>query len=156
MKKKIKVCLISNGGGHYEQLKQLKEVMKKYDCFYVVMKTGASKNAKERTRYIIENTNDNHILYFFKTIIVAIQSFIILLQEKPDFIISTGAGTTIPLCYIGKKIFRKKLIFIESFAKRKTPTKTGQFMYKVADYFIVQWEEMLKFYPNAILGGWIY
>ena len=28
--------------------------------------------------------------------------------------------------------------------------------HKIADYFIVQWEEMLKFYPNAILGGWIY
>lgn len=154
--KKKKVCLISNGGGHYEQIKQLRQVYEKYDCFFVVMKTDATKGAKEKTRYIIENTRGNELLFIIKSLIIAMQSLCILIVENPDIIISTGAGATVPLCILGKKIFNKKLIFIESFAKRESPTKTGIKMYKYADLFIVQWEEMLKFYPNAKVGGWIY
>ncbi|QKY70305.1 hypothetical protein Len3610_12510 [Lentibacillus sp. CBA3610] len=35
-------------------------------------------------------------------------------------------------------------------------TRTGRFMYKHADLFIVQWESLLKFYPGAVYGGSIY
>ena len=50
----------------------------------------------------------------------------------------------------------QKVIFIETFANSNSPTKAGKIIYKFADYFIVQWESMLKFYPKAIYGGWIY
>ena len=61
----------------------------------------------------------------------------------------------IPISVIAKK-FGKKLIYIESFAKINDPTKTGQFLYKYADQFYVQWEGMLEFYPDAIYLGGIY
>ena len=37
-----------------------------------------------------------------------------------------------------------------------TKTATGKLIYKFADMFIVQWEEMLELYPKAVLGGAIY
>jgi uncharacterized protein Veg len=48
------------------------------------------------------------------------------------------------------------MIYIESFARMKTLNKSGKFLYKYADLFIVQWEELLKCYPKAVYGGWIY
>ena len=54
------------------------------------------------------------------------------------------------------KVMKKKIIFIESFAKVTSPTLTGKLVYKFADQFYVQWEEMLKIYPNAIFKGGIY
>jgi hypothetical protein len=48
------------------------------------------------------------------------------------------------------------LIFIESFAKVTSQTHCGNFLYKYADQFYVQWEEMLALYPNAIYKGGIY
>ena len=54
------------------------------------------------------------------------------------------------------KLMRKKLIFIESFAKVSSPTLSGKLLYKYADRFYVQWEEMLSFYPDAIYKGGIY
>ena len=76
----------------------------------------------------------------------------IFLKERPDFVISTGALATIPMCIIAK-IFRKKVIFIESFAKVNSPTLTGKLIYKFADQFYVQWEDMLKVYPKGIYKG---
>ena len=29
-------------------------------------------------------------------------------------------------------------------------------IYPIADLFIVQWESMLKVYPNAVYKGWIF
>ena len=59
------------------------------------------------------------------------------------------------MCCIGK-IFGSKIIYIETFANRNTKTATGKLIYKIADLFIVQWKEMLKLYPKAVLGGSIY
>ena len=59
------------------------------------------------------------------------------------------------MCIIGK-IFGSKIIYIETFANRNKKTATGRLIYKIADLFIVQWEEMLKLYPKAIYGGSIY
>lgn len=59
------------------------------------------------------------------------------------------------MCYIGH-LFHKKVIFIETFAALEKPTKSGKMVYKIADHFIVQWENMLQFYPKADFGGWIF
>ena len=50
----------------------------------------------------------------------------------------------------------KKVIYIESFARVDEPSLTGKLMYHVADLFIVQWKEMMEFYPNAVYGGGIF
>lgn len=60
-----------------------------------------------------------------------------------------------PMAYLAK-IFRKKLIYIETFARIKDGTRTGKIMYEKADLFIIQWEDLKSVYPNAIYGGSIY
>ena len=77
------------------------------------------------------------------------------MKEKPDVIICTGVLAMIPMCIIAK-ICRKRLIYIESFAKVTTATQTGKLLYKFADQFYVQWESMLEVYPKAIYLGGIY
>ena len=54
------------------------------------------------------------------------------------------------------KIFGSKIIYIETFANINSKTITGSLVYKFADLFIVQWESMLKLYPKAEFGGWIF
>ena len=59
------------------------------------------------------------------------------------------------MCCIGK-IFGSKIIYIETFANSESRSQAGRLIYKFADLFIVQWEGMLKLYPKATYGGWIY
>lgn len=61
----------------------------------------------------------------------------------------------IPICLIAK-LFGKKLIYIESFAKINSPTLSGKMLYRFADRFYIQWESMRKYYPKAIYCGSIY
>jgi UDP-N-acetylglucosamine:LPS N-acetylglucosamine transferase len=75
--------------------------------------------------------------------------------ERPDFVITTGTMVAIPMIFLSR-LFRKKLIYIESFARTQGGTKTGRLAYKYADLFIVQWESLKTVYPNAVYGGSIY
>ena len=95
------------------------------------------------------------LTYPFKLLFNCFKSLFIYIKIRPKYIISTGAHTAGPMCCLGK-IFGSKIIYIETFANSKTKSATGSIVYKFADLFIVQWEEMLELYPKGVYGGWIY
>ena len=150
-----KICFTASSGGHFEQLMMLKPLMDKYDSFIVTEKTDYSVMNNDRKVYYLGQINRNEKTFIFKMIINSFKSFNIFINEKPDIVISTGALSTIPICILSK-IFRKKVIFIESFEKVTSPTLTGKLVYKFADQFYVQWEQLKEYYPDAICKGGIY
>ncbi|MBE6055124.1 MAG: polysaccharide biosynthesis protein [Clostridium sartagoforme] len=150
-----KICFISSSGGHLDQLMMLKPIMEKYDSFIVTEKVKYSSIKNSNKVYYLYQVNRIEKIWILKMILNTFISIYIFLVQRPNIVISTGALSTIPLCLISK-LFMKKLIFIESFAKINTPTLTGKLLYKFADKFYVQWEEMLKIYPKADFKGGIY
>ena len=150
-----KLCFAASTGGHFEQLSMLKPLMEKYDSCVVTEKTQYKAIIKDQKMYYMHQVNRKESFYLFWMVINAFRSISILIKEKPDVVITTGVLAMIPLCLLSK-IFKKKSIYIESFAKISSPTKTGKLIYKYADLFYVQWESMLKFYPKAIYLGGIY
>lgn len=80
------------------------------------------------------------------------QSFWLVLRHRPELVISTGAGMVVPTCVISK-LLGAKLVFIETAARVTTPSRTGKFLYYIADEFYVQWRPLLKVYPKARYGG---
>lgn len=149
----MKVCLVGSSGGHLTHLYMLKDFWKDKDRFWVTFD-------KEDARSILENekvipcyypTNRN-IKNLIKNTFLAIR---VLLKEKPDLIISSGAAVAVPFFYIGK-ILGAKLIYIEVFDRIDKPTVTGKLVYPIADKFIVQWEEQKKVYPKAVNLGSIF
>ena len=150
-----KVCLISSSGGHLEQIKQLKDVYNKYDCFYVVTRTKATEAMKQKHYIVSDLVRKNKAVMALRMIKMMVEQFGIFVKEKPDVILTTGSAVAIPMCIIGK-VYHKKVIYIESYARMTTTNKTGKLIYKFADLFIIQWEELRKYYPNAVYGGSIY
>lgn len=157
--KKKKIMFISSSGGHLSELLQLKEMFSKYEYCIVTEKIGSTKYLKskypKKVHYLKFGTKKQKFKYPFILIFNCFLSLFYFIKFRPQYIITTGAHTAGPMCCIGK-LFRKKIIFIESFANRATKTITGRLIYKFADLFIVQWEDMLKLYPNAKYFGSIY
>ena len=150
-----KICFTASTGGHFEQLMMLKPLMDKYDSFIITEKSGYSVIKDNRKIYYLKQVNRQEKKFIFKMIVNLFISLKIFINEKPDIVISTGALATIPICVLSK-IFRKKVIFIESFAKVTSPTLTGKLVYKFSDQFYIQWEQMKEYYPDAIYKGGIY
>jgi len=154
-----KVLFISSTGGHLNELLQLKPMFSKYDSYLITEKTKTNKNLNNEDLnniyYLFYGTKSQIIKYLFVFSFNIIKSFYLFLKIRPNVIITTGAHTSVPMCYIGK-LFRKKIIYIETFANMNTKTLTGKLIYPIADLFVVQWESMLKLYPKATYGGWIF
>lgn len=155
VKKNLKICFIASSGGHFEQLMMLKPLMDKYDSFIVTEKTIYKAEKSDRKIYYLSQVNRKEKSFIFRMIANFFKSLRIFTKEKPDVVISTGVLATIPICLLAK-MCKKKLIYMESFAKVTSATETGKLMYKYADQFYVQWEPMLEIYPNAKYYGGIY
>ena len=150
-----KLCFAASSGGHFEQISMLKPLMEKYDSFVVTEETAYKAVIKGQKMYYMHQVNRREKLMPLWMLVNTMRSIRIMVSEKPDVVITTGVLAMIPLCLL-TKLFHKKLIYIESFAKVSSPTQTGKLLYKYADQFYVQWESMKKFYPNAIFLGGIY
>lgn len=151
------VMFISSVGGHLTQLLQLSKKFHNYDYILVTEKTDVTKdlNKKYCTEFLLHGSRHYPFSYIFIFLFNIIKSFYLFIKYDPQVIVTTGTHTAVPMCYIGW-LFGRKIIFIESFAKRISPTLSGRLVYPIATVFVVQWESMLKYYPKAKFWGWIY
>ena len=155
-----RVMFISSTGGHLSELLQLENLFSDYDYSLVTENTKVNKKLKEKYKnvsFLIYGTKDHKFSYPFKLFCNCFISFYYYLKYHPDYIVTTGAHTAGPMCCLGR-IFGSKVIYIETFANINTKTITGTLFYRfgIANLFLVQWSPMLKLYPKATLGGWIY
>lgn len=153
-----KIVFISSTGGHLSEMLRLDKLINKYDSYIITEKTKSTvalKEKKDKVYYVVYGTKSKPFSYFFKCIINFFINLYLFIKIRPDIVISTGAHTAFIMCYLAK-IFRKKVIYIETFANFKTKSLTGKLVYPIADLFLVQWEEMLKLYPKAKYAGRVY
>lgn len=148
-KKPVKICLVSSHGGHLHELTEATQHVWG-DMYWVTFKTKHTKALlKDKSHYFIIDP----VISRPKFLLNAFQSLYHILRERPKVIISTGAGIAIPTILLGKFLLNSKIIYVESAAAVIEPSKTGYFIYKYADLFLIQWESLKVFYPNAKYVG---
>ncbi len=147
-KKKSKILVIGAGGGHLTEALLATEGLDAERVFVTFKLPHTSDLLNDFKHYYLLDPHTS----LWKYAVNAIQSALLMLVERPQYIVNTGGGISIACSFIGK-FFGTKLIFVESGARVNTPSRTGQLMYKHADIFIVQWKPMLEHYPDAVYGG---
>ena len=149
----MKVCLVCSSGGHLTHLYMLKPFWGTKDRFWVTFnKEDAQSLLKDEKIYPCYYPTNRSLKALIKNSVIA---WNVLLKERPDLIISSGAAVAVPFFYLGK-CFGAKTIYFEVFDRINKPTITGKLVYPISDKFIVEWEEMKKVYPKAINLGSIF
>jgi UDP-N-acetylglucosamine:LPS N-acetylglucosamine transferase len=148
----VKIAIVCSSGGHLLLVHLLKDFWSEYDRFWVTFKKedAVSLLQDEKVYWAYFPTNRN-IFNLVRNFFVAVK---VLFKEKPDIIVSTGAGVAIPFFYLGK-LLRKKLVFIEAYERIETPSLTAKIVYPITDAFILQWEEQKKNFPKGTVLGQI-
>ena len=146
-----KVLFISSTGGHLRELMKLEPLFKDYDYSIITEKDSTTIDLQKKYKiyYVPYSTRSKIISYFFKYTFVILKSIILFIRIKPDVIVTTGTHTVVPICFFGK-LFKRKIIYIETYANITKKTLTGIILYPISDLFIVQWREMKNLYPKAI------
>jgi beta-1,4-N-acetylglucosaminyltransferase len=164
----MKIGIVCSPGGHLTEALSVFETFRGHDCFLVIQDFPTVKQFNPPQFF---KTYHLHILFNYglgikitKDQIVWIGVYMTLLynmvelinvfrKEKPDVLFSTGSEIAIPAFYIGKYLFGAKLIFLDSIARIKDISLTGRVLLRIADLFLVQWEEISYKYKKAKYWG---
>jgi len=150
MNRRLKICVACSPGGHMVQVRRLAHVYEAHEHFYF---TFAGPVAVELARSVRVRTIPNVIKSRPQSWLVgAVRSARIAFQERPDVVITTGAGVVVFLC-VFCKLLGAKLIFIESMARVNRPTLTARMLHPFADLFLVQWPQLCRFFSKAKYVG---
>ena len=149
------VLFTASSGGHLEEISNLDLLGENYEAILLTEKTDFCVSCWYDKVYFVPQVNRKELKCIPKLISNSFTAWRVLRRHKPVAVISTGALATVPVCLLAK-LRKIKVIYIESFARMDSPSKTGKLMYKIADKTIVQWEAVQQFYPDAIYGGSIF
>lgn len=150
--KKLRVLYVCNRGGHFSKMLALRELFPLYDSMLVTQDSAALRNLDLG---IPIKVISNDYLFYNKILFLLTnfwKDFFICLSFRPNVIITTGSRMAVPMFYVGK-LFRAKLIFIETNARVYSKSVSGKIMEKLCDLIVVQWKEMLTVYPKAVYWG---
>lgn len=150
-----KICFVASSGGHWEELMCLGDIARKNNSFFVT-EAGAQADAfLSENLYALPQINRHEKFFLLHFLKLFISVGKIVINEKPDVVITTGALLAFPFCFL-VKLMGGKVVYIESFARVHNASMTGKLVYRFADLFIVQWESMIDVYPKAKYVGGIF
>lgn len=133
----------------------MRRVSESCDSILVTEKSEFQVRDFCRKQYYVPQINRRELLFLPKFAALFLRANRILKKENPDYVITTGALIAYPFCVLAKRK-KKKVIYIESFARVYQPSLTGKLVHRYADLFFVQWEDMLEIFPDATLGGGLF
>jgi UDP-N-acetylglucosamine:LPS N-acetylglucosamine transferase len=148
--KNLKICIVASAGGHLSQLLFLQPAWGKNQV--ICVSTGQMVQEKLKTigkTYIVGECNREHP---FKTFGVLIKCLKIVFIENPDVILSTGAAAGFLVCFWGK-LFRAKIIWVDSIANAKKMSMSGRMVRYFADLVLSQWPDVAAQYPKVEYRG---
>lgn len=144
----MKVCIVSSCGGHLTEVLCLKPAYEAYQYFYVLNdKAILPPDMRDRTYFIAHSERD------WKVFLNLWEAFRIMRREKPDVILSTGAGPVVPFAIVGRMLFRMRIVFVETFTRVEQPSLTGRIMYWLAHDFYYQSRQLGRAFPKGRYGG---
>ena len=143
--KRLKIGIAASAGGHLSQMLKLSECWKGYETFSIT----TTEVVREKLQnfgpvYTVGECNRQHPILVFKVLLECIR---IILKERPDIIISTGAAVGCIACFLGKFI-GAKIIWIDSITNVEKLSLSGRMVRFIADLFFVQWPELARKYSN--------
>jgi beta-1,4-N-acetylglucosaminyltransferase len=143
------IGIVASAGGHLAEALKATGSLREYPLFYVTFSLPHLEwTLSGKERYFIHFPRISLLGY----LVNFVQSCHIYFKEKPGIIITTGGGTAVPFCLIGK-LFGSKIVFIESGSRVTRPSRASKILYPIADLAIVQWKPLLSLFPKAVYGG---
>ncbi len=154
-----RIGILTSSGGHLTEAMSIVEAFAGCDLFLIVHDLPTLKGIRiEEVRRIYQLKvilgYTSLIAVFLTAVVNVFQLLRIFWIEKPSILFSTGAEIAIPGFYVGKIIFRSRLIYLETLTRVRELSMTGKVLYPIVDLFLVQWPDLLKKAgPKAVYGG---
>lgn len=150
------LCLAASGGGHVRQLLDLEPLWRDFDSFFVTEETAlGSSIAEDRECYFVPHVAlgqaklGNPIAMLWGAVRSLGRSFWIIRRTRPDFLLTTGAGSMI-FVMAWAKLFGARTILVDSFARFEKPSAFARIASPLADVRIAQSAQSARRWSGAL------
>jgi len=141
-----RTCLAYSPGGHKAELDRALAGIRFLDRFDVTFASDRPDDPAARRTYHLVHPRRRPL----RTLVNALQALWVVLRERPRLVISTGADVAL-FTLIWARLLGARVIFVEN-GGTLTPSLTGRLVYPFADLFVVQWPELARHYPRAVVA----
>lgn len=146
----MKIAVFVSGGGHLDEAMSVISAFEGQELVlvsYEQKSLNAFKHSFFQKSYFLRLFSSWGPLLYLSLLCHLFECLWIFMKEKPDVIFSTGSEIAVLPFYLGK-LFGKKTIFLETVTRFDVPSTTAKWVYPVSDLFLVQWEELLKYFGS--------
>ncbi len=135
-----RVLAVASGGGHWVQLLRVVPAFADQDVAYVtVNRLSRDDVAGARFHLVNDATRWNK----FGLALMLVRLLWIMVRERPDVVISTGAAPGYFALRLGR-IFGARTIWIDSMANVEQMSMAGRMAGKHADLWLTQWAHLSR------------
>lgn len=147
----MKIGIVSSCGGHLTEVRALRAAYSRYEHFYVLNDRVLLAPDMEGKTYFISHSERD-----WKVLLNVWEAFRILRKERPQVLLSTGAGPAVPFALVGRLVFGCRIVFVETFTRVNRPSLTARMMYWLAHDFFYQWPTLARYFPRGKCGGTLF
>jgi UDP-N-acetylglucosamine:LPS N-acetylglucosamine transferase len=146
----LRVLMVCSSGGHLAQLITLEPWWSQRDTAWVTFPTedSLSKLAGKRTYFAYYPTTRN-LKNLIRNTLLAVR---VMLKERPDVVVSTGAGVALPF-FVLARLGRIPTVYIEVFDRIDHATLTAKLCRPFTTRMLVQWDEQKDLYAGSTVVG---
>lgn len=144
----MKILLVCSTGGHFKTLQQLQPFWEKHDRIWVTFHTTPTEIALqgEKVSWAYSPTNRN-IPNLIRNFWLAWK---VVTNERPDLVLSTGAGVAVPFLILAK-LFGSQTAFVESITRVQELSLSARLVLPFLDVLYVHWLQLKTKYPQVEL-----
>jgi hypothetical protein len=137
----IKVLVVASGGGHWIQMRRLQPAFDGLEVVFVSVDPMYAAEVAGHRFYAVRNVTrwDRWGL-----IILAAQLVRILLIERPQVVLTTGAAPGAFALGLSKLLLRSKTIWIDSIANCEEMSTSGSQVRRFSDVWLTQWPQLQR------------
>jgi beta-1,4-N-acetylglucosaminyltransferase len=141
-----RILFVTSPGGHLIHLIALRPWWEPLARSWVTFDTEDARSSLEGERITFAySPTTRNVPNLVRNAVLALR---LLRTERPDVIVSSGAGVAVPFFWLAR-CFGIRTVFVEVFDRVGSATLSGRLCYPVADAFLVQWDRQRDFYPDA-------
>lgn len=140
---------VASGGGHWVQLLRLRPAFEGHDVTYVTVQEGYRTDIGNSKFRVVPNANRDTKIKLIRS---ALASAFLLLRERPDVVITTGAAVgffTVRLA----SLMGIKTVWVDSVANAEELSLSGRKAGRFVDLWLTQWSHLADDNGPQFLGS---
>lgn len=146
----MKILLVASAGGHLQQLVWLAPWWSAHARTWVTFDTPDARGMLVGERIVFAHHPTNRSLpNLARNLRLARR---VLRDERPDVIVSTGAGVAVPFFALAR-LAGARSVFLEPYDRVDGPSLTGRLVAPLADLVVLQRSEQRVFHPAGVWLG---